>query len=385
MRRHGLALGALLGVLTASVAAAQAPGEVSVRLPSVGGWVLMPDNVTLIVSVPSAGELVYFDTTADKEAKRVDVEFKPAALALCKGKLVAAASGSNTIHILDAGTGKPLKKTKCPGDAVKDLAAHPEKGPVFVSDTDEVVYALDPEKGTIEKTAAHGQFLVVDPSGGEFLYTATNRPSRDFVEASRDGGRVRFQLVTVQETATVRKYKVGTKLQLVDGNANVGWGAGGALHVSPDGKKVAFAAGGGWKANNNERMNYCVAVFSAEDMSEMLGQVELGPYPQNIAVHPVLNLGVALKNNVELKFFKPSSLTDRGTAALQRREHTFWLNLLTFAGKGTRLVHLQGENLTFVPLKLSDEGRAELEKVYGELPPPTEAGVDPDESAAPAQ
>ena len=71
------------------------------KLPSVGGWVMTTDNIALIVSVPSKGELVYFDTVNDKEAKRVEVDFQPTALALQGQTLFAASKGSSEIYALN--------------------------------------------------------------------------------------------------------------------------------------------------------------------------------------------------------------------------------------------------------------------------------------------
>lgn len=60
-------------------------------LPPPEGWVMMFDNITLIVSVPEKAQLVYFDTVANKEMKRVDMDFQPGALALQGTTLFAAA------------------------------------------------------------------------------------------------------------------------------------------------------------------------------------------------------------------------------------------------------------------------------------------------------
>ena len=51
-------------------------------LPAIGGWVMAPDGQTLIVSTGSGGELVYFNTAAAKEDKRVEVDFQPTCLAI---------------------------------------------------------------------------------------------------------------------------------------------------------------------------------------------------------------------------------------------------------------------------------------------------------------
>ena len=82
-------------------------------------------------------------------------------------------------------------------------------------------------------------FLSVDPKSGGFLYTATNRPSEDVIEARRGtGGTVQLRFVTVAETAAVLKYEISkNELKLIGGNPNTAVGAGGYLHVSPDGER----------------------------------------------------------------------------------------------------------------------------------------------------
>ncbi len=51
--------------------------EATFNLTAMGGSAVSPDNSTLVVSLTSKAELVYFDTLAGKETKRVTVEFQP--------------------------------------------------------------------------------------------------------------------------------------------------------------------------------------------------------------------------------------------------------------------------------------------------------------------
>src|SRR5207302_1306354 len=79
-------------------------------LPPPGGWVMTPDNVTLIVSLPEQAQLVYFDTVASKEMKRVDLDFQPGALALQGTTLFAAARGASLVYALELESGKVKKE-----------------------------------------------------------------------------------------------------------------------------------------------------------------------------------------------------------------------------------------------------------------------------------
>src|SRR5262245_62228448 len=97
--------GLLLAALATPAAADPIDGTM-LPLPAPGGWVMMPDGVTLIVSQPEKGELVYFDTVAEQEAKRVEVDFKPGAMAVQGDTLYVGAKGASMVYALDAKTGK---------------------------------------------------------------------------------------------------------------------------------------------------------------------------------------------------------------------------------------------------------------------------------------
>ena len=87
-------------------------GQASFKTPLVGGLIMSADNQTLIVSLPSAGTLAFYDTLADKETKKVEVEFQPTSLAVQGSKLFAAAKGSAIIRVLDAATAGGLRAIK---------------------------------------------------------------------------------------------------------------------------------------------------------------------------------------------------------------------------------------------------------------------------------
>lgn len=340
------------------------------EIPSVGGWAMAPDLVTLIVSSPETGELYFIDSVTAKDTRTVSVPFKPDRIALQGEQVFASVQGSALVYALDTKTGKTLRRYKLPGTAIQNLACHPAKGPVFASNLDEEIVMLDAKGSTAQKTNARGMFLTVDPKTGRFLFTATNRPSEDVIEARRGaGGTLQFQLVTVAETAAVLKYEIGAKkLKLVGGNSNTAVGAGGYLHVSPDGQRYVMIAGGGWRSTTNRRIRYDVAVFESEDMTTMLGGLKCGA-PQTICFHPVLDIGVAQGNSTDFYTFDSRSLIHRS----QRRVTAggpvrFWHNLLAFCGKGTKVATLQGNYLHLIPLELTESERAKLTKQFGRLP-----------------
>src|SRR5438128_9950600 len=82
--------------------------EATFKLPAMGGFAVSPDNSTLVVSLTAKTELVFFDTMAGKETKRVTVEFQPTQMAWSDKVLFVTQKASGQVHILDADSGKGL-------------------------------------------------------------------------------------------------------------------------------------------------------------------------------------------------------------------------------------------------------------------------------------
>src|SRR5437899_7304991 len=77
-------------------------GETKFNLPAMGGFAVSPDNSTLVVSLTAKAELVFYDTIAGKEKKRVTVEFQPTQMVWGDKVLFVAQKASGQVHILDA-------------------------------------------------------------------------------------------------------------------------------------------------------------------------------------------------------------------------------------------------------------------------------------------
>jgi hypothetical protein len=359
----------LLALLATTAAAADADDTDVARfkLPSVGGWVMTGDNETLIVSVPTKNQLVYFDTVADKEVRRVEVAFAPTSLALQGKTLFAAARGASLVYVLEADSGSQQKKIKIPGEPVLHLACNPESGPLYASTAKHRIFAIDPAAGKVVRTKGRGLLLAADPKGTA-LFAGMIKPYREKIKVSggKDGA-LAIEFDNVGQRGTLLKYvPAGKDLKLVDGNANAAVGAGGALVLSPDGQKIVLVAAGGWSSLDKKDRSGPV-VHGSADLKVALGAVPC-PAAQDIAFHPVLNLGVALGNNVDLTLFDAKSLAVRAKISVAGAQHTLGLDLLAFGGKGTKIVHLQGENLSFIPISLTETERAALTEVYGKLP-----------------
>jgi DNA-binding beta-propeller fold protein YncE len=362
--------GALAALALASVAAPAADYGL-VKVPPLGGWVLATDGTTLILSVTDKAQLVYVDTAAEKVLKTVDVDFKPTCLA-CRGdKLYACGKGTSSVFELERDTGKLTRTIKIPGDPNTAIACAPEKGPVFLSNASNVVSVIFPENGRAARTGARGMFLAADPEG-KYLYTGTQGPIRDqlVIDGGRGRGPTRVSVRTTGERALLLKYEVSDKgLKLVATNDNAAIN-GKALGVSPDGKLVAMAGGGGWRSKTDPKANYSIAVFEAGDLNTQAGQVETGPFPTGIAFHPVLSLGVAEPGNgANVMLFNTKSFAEVAKFSTAKNEGPGVGGgpLLTFAAKGTKVAYYCGgtpsaAGLYLYPVPLKDEQKKELEK-----------------------
>jgi len=253
MPRRSLAPHLLVAALVAAPAAA---GAAEFKLAVVGGGVVTPDTKTVIVSVPSEGKLVYYDAEAEKELRKVDLDFKPSALAVQGKTLFASTKGAAAIHALDAATGKETKEIKLPGEPVLALACHPSKGLLYATNSADEVYAIDPESGQATKTKARGQRLAVDEKDGKFLYTGIQKPIRDQLMVEEGPNKeLRLSLVAAGARAMMLKFAVGgTNLKLVAFQDNAALNGRG-MGLSPDGKRIAMAGGGGWVSKTDRRFN----------------------------------------------------------------------------------------------------------------------------------
>jgi predicted Zn finger-like uncharacterized protein len=351
----------------------QENAENTLAMPAPGGWVMLPDGVTLIVSQPDKAQLVYVDTAAIKETKRVDLDFKPGPLAFQEDKLFAAAQGSSLVYVLDLATGAVKKEVKVSGGPVLALACHPRQGLLYASTGERRVLAIDPEAGTAKPTPAQGVYLAVDPVNGDALYTGIQGEIKDTIEF-RDlgGGRVVLQSGRSGENALLLKYAVkGDTLTPVGANDNAATN-GACLRVSPDGKKVGIPGGGGYRPKSGGAgKGYAVALFGTDDVKSLAGIVECGAYPQNLAFHPVLDLGIVDQSGSTLHLFNSKSLVEVGTIPFVPEPPPPGprSDLLTFGARGTKVVyhdrHGGGAYLRFLPLTLSDKDREALEKAYG--------------------
>lgn len=349
--------------LSAALAAWPASSPAQDKIPNPGGMAVSADTDTVIVSVPTEGSLRYYDARTQKEVKKVEVDFQPFALVAQGKNLYVSAKGSGSVHVLDAATGKLDKSIKIPGEPIRGLACHPTKGLLYATNTADEVYAIDPETGKATKTKARGQYVVVDPSEGKFVYTGIQKAIRDqlVVEEGPDK-QMKLSLVTTGARAMLLKFAVsGKELKLAAFQDNAALN-GRSLAVSPDGKRVAMAGGGGWVSKTDPRYSYGVAVFETSDLATMVGQVELGAYPIGLEFHPVLNQGVALRSGGDMVVFNAKSLAKK--SALKARGDAV---ASAFVARGTKLAVLTGSEqggLQFLSLALSDDDKAALAKAY---------------------
>jgi len=287
--------------------------DVKFELPAMGGFAVSSDGGTLVVSLTAKAELVYIDTEAGKESKRVSVEFQPTQMAWGDKVLFAAQKGSGTVHVLDADTGKELASGKAEGP-VRNLVV--VKGTCFAGTTNRQVFAID-AKGATTKTDAQGTFIAAAPKG-DFVYT----------------------LVEGKATTDVYKYAAnGTKLtkeneffrSLPASLLNVK-----GLQVTADGKAFGVVAGGGW-ADQERKRHYGMPMYSTEDMKSQLGELETGAYPSGLAVHPDLPLLFACTGKDGFVFNAKSYVPGEKFAAPKEAAGAAPPSVLAFVAKGKKL------------------------------------------------
>jgi len=360
----------------AKIAASTTTKRSVYSLPWLGGWALLEDKRTLVASLTEKAELLYIDTVDGAELRRVTLDFQPGALALQGDTLFAIRKNSSVLCAVEAATGKLKKELKIPGDPLVRVACAP-KGRVYASNAKGHIFSIDPSSGSAATTEARGLFLQVDPKG-QFVYTGRTSPDDWGIEVEKEkDGTTTWYFDDWGYRSMIRKYAVsGTVLRQAATNDNTAVN-GRSMVLSPDGSRIAMAGGGGWrpKRAGGGAGGYTIAIYDTKDLTTMLGQADVGAYPQNIAFHPVLDLGVTLKSDAELTLFKPKSMATvkrwqvKGASGI-----TDFPGWLMFAGRGETLLYFhapgggeknQTGKLYLIPLELSAEDKGALQKAYG--------------------
>ena len=394
MRALGTLLSTALVVILIGAGAAQEKKKVGARslpLPAIGGWVMLPDGVTLVVGLPN-GKLAYIDTVAVKEVKQVEAPVRPDHIAVRGGQLFVATAEGNVVHVLDRESGEAKKEIKLPdglskyGSAI--LVCHPAKGPVYaVLAKGNRIAAIDPESGavTVQEPLGKEPLRLLKKDGtpekppqywSAFLWNLAMDPNQS------DALYAVYRANDRQGNfGVLAKYiRKGKALELVGFYQGAASGDSGLLgpvvRVSGDGKKVGVA-------NSRE-----LAVFSAADVRTLAGRVKCctpGFHGQvgragELAFHPVLDLGAVEETNAanspqgvpamaQLHLFSSKSLGDLATFDVPNgSDQTPSRKLLTFGGRGTTLIYLDSKELRFIPLTLSDKDKEALAKAYGGEP-----------------
>ncbi len=343
MNRQWIRVG-FVALVAAVFAGGSAAQEATFSLPGMGGFAVSPDNTTLVVSLTSKAELVFYDTLAGKESKRVTVEFQPTQMAWSGKVLFVAQKASGIVHVLDAGSGKELGAGNA-GGPVRNLAV--AKGVCFASTSNREVTAID-AKGTSARTAAQGTFLAADLKGA-FVYTVIDgKATTDVTKYAVNGTKL------VPTGMTFRSLRAS--LINVQG-----------VGVSGDGKQFGVVAGGGW-ADLERKRHYSVPLYSTADMKSQLGEVETGAFPCGMAVHPVLPLMFACNGKEGAVYNAKSYVAGQKFIAPQQAVGAAAPSVLAFVGQGQKLAwgNSKGDAgmLKIYDLELTKDQQAELTKAF---------------------
>jgi hypothetical protein len=344
MRTSWMFAGLFVALVLANTSPAQ---EAKFELGAMGGSAVSADNSTLVVSLTAKTELVFFDTVAGKEAKRVKVEFQPTELVWGDKVIFAAQKGSGVVHILDADTGKEVATGKA-GGPVRNLVI--VKDACFASTDSREVYAID-AKGKSTKLEAQGSFIAADPAGAFVCTVVDGRARTDIMKYTVDGTKL-------SQTGVIQG-KVGASLTNVQG-----------VRVSGDGKQVGVIAGGGWTDVDRKR-HYGVPLYDLEDMKTMNGELETGAFPSACAFHTALPLVFAC-NGKQGSVFSAKSMApgQKLEAPRDAGPGVGGAIVCAFVAKGKKLAwgtSDAGKNvgtLKFYDLELTKEQQDELAKKF---------------------
>jgi len=344
MRKSWLRNGfvALAAAVFASAGHAQ---EATFNFSGMGGFAVSPDNATLVVSLTSKTELVFIDTVAGKETRRVQVEFQPTAMAWADKVLFVGQKGSGNIHIIDVKSGKETGMGSA-GGPVKNLTV--AKGVCFASTSNREVVAID-AKGAVTKSKVQGTFIMAD-ARGEYVYTCIDG------KATTDVGR---NAVSGTELTPGKVFFRSLRTSLINVQS---------MGVSADGKQFGVVAGGGW-SDLERKKHYSVPLYSTDDMKSQLGELETGAYPCGMATHPVLPLMFACNGKEGSVFSAKSYAPAEKFKAPRETLGAATPSVLAFVGRGEKLAWgaTNGDmgTLKIYDLKLTEEQRAEVGKAFG--------------------
>jgi hypothetical protein len=377
-------------------------------LPNIGGWVLLSDGVTLIVALPEQSKLVYIDTVANKELKRVPLPFQPNRLAVQGKHLFASAQGASVVHVLDLDSGADRREIKLPGGFVVDMACHRQKGLVYASMSSQgKILAIDPNAGSAAVTGEDhspllgsvmlppgyrlpasdpapgvgmGRFLAVDPKNASTLYASYLNAGEKWHEGTRETwsylGLKKFTVKGRMEVNPRNMWQRGNSsilpagrfwpFQVIGINAKVRLsGSFYPLSFTSDGKNMGITDGHQWE------------LLSTADLKSRTGTVACSG-AADLAFHPVLDLAAVEGDNgaagdsrrTVLNLFNSKSLTEIGKITLSAGPFTNSPpagRLLTFGAQGTRLLYydwLAGGYLRSFPLTLIAPEVEALAKAY---------------------
>jgi hypothetical protein len=265
--RGFLVIGCLSGLCTAVRADAE------FKLAEVGGFAMSPDNTTLAVGLRPKTELVYIDTVAGKEVKRVEIEFQPGPMAWQDKLLFVSQKAGGVIHILDADSGKEVA-TAAVGSTVRNLTCHPRQGLAFATNISGELWMLNAKGKSMQVKRVKAHVAAMDPSEGKYLYTVYE-------------GKIRTDLSKFAVLPNGLKF--GPTLPKACGKNLYG------VFVTADGKQVGPSCGGGYDEAGSGRRHYAIPMYSTADMKTMLGEI----VPNGLmATHPVLPLAAVIQMNV---------------------------------------------------------------------------------------
>jgi hypothetical protein len=255
--------------------------------------VLADPRGRFVVAVPAGADYYFVLSTDDRPTlARVQASGPIASAALAGGHLYVLAGVPRRVDKLDAVTGKSLATValrEAPPQPAS-LTVLPARGLAFFR-AENTVYRADLKTGNVLKTDLPGQAVVAHPNQ-RLLYSSLRPETRDTSGYILIRGEPIFFEVTAtndwQQTTLFQALVAPDGLLLAGARENAA-SNGRSLAVSPDGRWVAIAGGGGWRPRAAPAVGsgYGVAVFAAGDLEHLQGFFKIDGHPEGICFNPV--------------------------------------------------------------------------------------------------
>ncbi len=356
--------------------------ENALALPKFGGWVMLPDGVTLIISVPESKKLLFIDTVNNKITKEVEVSFIPDLLAVQRNRLFVSARSvpKSEIHILDLSSCEDKKTIPLSGKWPTTMVCHHSNGSIYVVDGQTLI-SIDPNDGS-------SQIVLLEPGKASAKLPSINGVRR-YIDLAIDqkSENVIYGIVEVTSTnygwkdtpptfndfaflikfSGTGKHLLSQWVEQIAPTSSLGGYE--TVRVSTDGKMIGAIIGATCADGSPG-----ISLVPASGVLSQSKVAVCGDHPGDLAFHPILDIGAALQNKEKqtvLHVFDCKTLTETTISLLADNPNSKEIpakRLLAFGSRGTKLLYYDplAGYLRSLSISLTDKDRDELAHFYAD-------------------